>query len=41
MDKTLFGATTPGWSGTESEDNEGVLHIPKVPALLETHHQIV
>ena len=29
LDRNLSGATTPGQSGSESDDNEGVLHIPK------------
>ena len=41
IDRTLSGATTPGQSGPGSDDNEGVLHIPNTPALLEPHHQIV
>ena len=24
----LTGTTTPGQSGTENDDNEGILHIP-------------
>ena len=41
IDKTLSGATTPGQSGPRSDGNEEVLRIPKAPALLEPHHQIV
>ena len=41
MDRALSGATTLGQSGPGSDGNEGVLHIPKAPALLEPHHQIV
>ena len=37
----LSGATIPGQSGPGSNGNEEVLRIPKVPALLEPHHQIV
>ena len=29
MDRTLSGANNPGQSGSESDDNEGVLCIPK------------
>ena len=29
MDRTLSGATTLGWSGPESDGNEGVFHIPQ------------
>ena len=28
IDRTLSDATTSGQSGTGSDDNEGVLHIP-------------
>ena len=38
IDRTLLGATTPGQSGSGNDGNEGVLYIP---ALLESHHQIV
>ena len=38
---TLSGATTPRQTGPGSDDNEGVLRIPKDPALLEPHNQIV
>ena len=38
LDRALSGATTPGQSGPGSDGNEGV---PKAPALLEPHHQIV
>ena len=37
----LSGATIPDQSGPGSNGNEGVLCIPKAPALLEPHHQIV
>ena len=37
----ISGATTPGHSGPVSDGNDGVLCIPKVPALLEPHDQIV
>ena len=30
INKTLSGITTPGPSGTESNENEGVLHIPEI-----------
>ena len=29
IDRTLTGATKPGYSGPESNGNEGVLHIPQ------------
>ena len=38
IDRILSGATTPGQSGPGSDGNEGVLHIPKAPALPEPHH---
>ena len=41
IDRTLSGVTTPGQSGPGSDGNEEVLRIPKAPALLEPHHQIV
>ena len=37
----LWGATTPGQSEHKSDSNESVPRIPKAPALLEPHHQIV
>ena len=37
----LSGATTAGQSGHGSDDNEEVLCIPKSPASLKPHHQIV
>ena len=40
-DMTILGATMPRESGPESDSNEGVLHIPKAPALLEPHNQFV
>ena len=30
MDMTLSGDTSPGQSGTESNENKGVLHIPQI-----------
>ena len=36
IDKTISGATTPGQSGLESNDNEGVLHIPKIFSIIGT-----
>ena len=41
IDRTLIGATTPGYNGPGSDGNEEVLHIPKAPALLEPYHQIL
>ena len=41
IDSTLSGATTPDQSGPGSNINEGVLHFPIAPALLEPHHRIV
>ena len=41
IDRTQLGANTPSKSGPEKDGIEGVLHIPKGPALLEPHHQIV
>ena len=41
IDRTLSSATTTGQSGPGSNSNEGVLCIPKAPALQEPHHQIV
>ena len=38
IDKTLWGATTPGQGEPGSNDNERVLHIPQTLALLELHH---
>ena len=35
MDRILSGATTPGQSGPGSDDNEGVLHIPKKCGITE------
>ena len=37
MDMTQLGAATLGQSGPGSNDNEGVLHIPRAPALQEPH----
>ena len=39
IDRALSGATTPGQSGPGSNGNEGVLRIPKAPALLGPHHE--
>ena len=39
--KTQPVSTTQGQSGPGSDGNEGILHIPQSPALLEPHHQIV
>ena len=41
IDRALSGATTPGQSGSGSDDKEGVLCIPQILALLEFHHQII
>ena len=41
IDRTLSGATTPGLSETGSDDNKGLLCIPKSPVLLEPDYQIV
>ena len=41
IDRTLSSATNPGQSGPGSDGNEGVLHIPQTPALLEPYYQIV
>ena len=38
-DGTLKGTTTPEQSGTESNGNEEVVHIPQ-NSRLELHHQI-
>ena len=29
IDRILFGATTPGQSGSGSDDNKGILRIPQ------------
>ena len=39
IDWTPTGTTTPGPSEPESNDNEGVLHIPQT-SRLESHHQM-
>ena len=41
IDRTLSGATTLGQSWPGSAGNEGVPPLPKAPALLEPHHQLV
>ena len=33
IDGTLIGTTVPGQSGSESEGNEGILHIPQTSRL--------
>ena len=38
-DGTLTGTNIPGYSGLESNDNGGMLHIPQTPRL-RTHHQM-
>ena len=40
-DRTLSGTTTPDQSRPGSDVTKGALCIPKAPALLESHHQIV
>ena len=40
MDVTLTGTNSVGENGTESNDNEGVLHIPQTPRL-EPHYLIL
>ena len=35
IDKTLSGATTPGWSGAGSDGNKEVLHIPQSSSITE------
>ena len=39
--RTLSRISTPGQSGPGRDGNKEVLCIPKAPALLEPHHQIV
>ena len=39
IDETLTSTTTPGQSGSESDGNEWVLHIP-LSSRLEPHHQM-
>ena len=41
IDKTILGATTPGFSGLESDGNEGVICIPESSSIMEPHHQII
>ena len=41
IERIQSGATTPGQSGPGSDDNKEVLRIPKAPALMEPHDQIV
>ena len=38
IDTSLSGTTTPCQSGPGSDRNEGLIRMPKVPALLEPHH---
>ena len=40
-DRTLSGATTPGQSGPGRDGDKEAFCIPKTPALVEPHHQIV
>ena len=35
IDRILSGATTPGKSGSESDGNEEVLHIPQSSSITE------
>ena len=35
-DRTLSSVTTPALSGPESDDNEGVLHIPQRSSITRT-----
>ena len=41
IDRNLSVATNPSQSERGSYGNEGLFRIPKAPALLEPHHQIV
>ena len=41
INRTLSGATIPGQSRPGSDDNKGVLSIPKSLSLLEPYHQII
>ena len=41
IDRTLLGATTPGQSGPGNDGNKVYSAFPKVPALVESHYQIV
>ena len=41
IDKALLGDTTLNHSGPGSDGNVGLLHIPKAPASLKPHYQIV
>ena len=34
------GVTTPAKSGSGSDGNEGVLHIPQSSSIMELHYQI-
>ena len=36
IDRTLSGVTTPGYSGPESDGNEGVFHIPQSSSITGT-----
>ena len=41
MNVTISDAATRGKSGRRSDDNEGVFTVPKAPAILKPHNQIV
>ena len=41
IDRTLLGTTTQDQSGPGSDDNKGILCIPKALALLKPHYQVV
>ena len=41
INKSIFGATTPGQGVPENDGNEGVLHIPQISSITEVHYQIV
>ena len=38
--RTLSGATISGQKRPGNNGNEGILHIPQTPSLLEPHYQI-
>ena len=41
INRTLSDVTTPSQSEPRSDGNKKILRVPKAPALLESHHQIV
>ena len=41
MSRALLGTITPGQKVPGSNDNEGVLPIPQIAALLKPYHKIV